>query len=405
MAFIFSSAGTLLSKSAGRKNFLPRRGHAVCSVACHTYHGAPPLIHVATRGSKVATVQGAADSHESVKLVGFSKAVPTRQQFSKQQACKTRGLPRKLVIAAIVTGSSLLALGGFVAFMVLIQDRLVYKPSRSVRGSPQDFGFPLAYPTTVFTTDNVTLKGWFLPAPTDEVSDSSSHGNHPASSPATVLYFHGRDKNASFRLGKAKALVDKVRCNLLLLSYRGFGESAPNRFPTEPGMCRDAEAAMRHLAYLARKGQVDPSKIWVYGESLGGGVAVHIAEKYGPARVRGLILENTFTSLLDMIDRTSPAFSVFKPLSRNRWTNIDKVPALKMPILFLSGLRDAFIPPEMMKELYEKATSSSMTELAEFPDGTHNRTWMMEGYFDRIKQFIEQVGDRSRESPAVSASR
>jgi len=60
----------------------------------------------------------------------------------------------------------------------------------------------------------------------------------------------------------------------------------------------DAETGLEWL--LARR-DVDKSKIFVFGSSLGGAVSVNLTSdpRYSPS-IAGLILENTFTSLPDV---------------------------------------------------------------------------------------------------------
>jgi len=59
--------------------------------------------------------------------------------------------------------------------------------------------------------------------------------------------------------------------------------------------------------------------------------------------------------------------------------------------LFLSGERDELIPPYMMKELYDNATSSKSKKLVTFPNGDHNETCRQPGYFDAIFNFYNHV--------------
>ena len=50
-------------------------------------------------------------------------------------------------------------------------------------------------------------------------------------------------------------------------------------------------------AWLAARGQIAPHQVVLMGESIGGAVAVDLAAADG---ARGLILENTFTSIRDV---------------------------------------------------------------------------------------------------------
>ena len=61
------------------------------------------------------------------------------------------------------------------------------------------------------------------------------------------------------------------------------------------GLYLDAEAG---LVFLLQRSDLDTSKLFIYGSSLGGAVAINLCSipKYSNA-VAGLVLENTFTSL------------------------------------------------------------------------------------------------------------
>jgi len=338
----------------------------------------------------------------SVKLASPSvsssqKSVETKSKVAKvakvplspEEIHKREALTRKILkISFIVSASTVTTLGLILAVLIMIQDKLVYKPSTDNKGSPNRFDMENYDDVCFYTRDGIQICGWFIRVS----SEPLVYGSVP-----TIIYFHGRDKNASYRLKKVRPLVEKVGCNVLLVSYRGFGDSKGK--PNEKGMCMDAESAMD---YIQARTDVDLSKLWIYGESLGGAVAVHIADKYQD-QLQGLILENTFTSLLDMIKRVHPVLTPVRVLSRNRWTSNLRMPNIKLPILFLSGLRDGFIPPPMMKKLYELAGKSPYKKIVEFPGGTHNRTWISDGFFEAIDSFVAHVVAGST-APAASAS-
>lgn len=47
--------------------------------------------------------------------------------------------------------------------------------------------------------------------------------------------------------------------------------------------------------------KINPRLIYLYGRGIGAGVAYHMAE-YKPEIIRGLIIENAFTSIPDLVD-------------------------------------------------------------------------------------------------------
>lgn len=73
------------------------------------------------------------------------------------------------------------------------------------------------------------------------------------------------------------------------------------------------------------------------GRSLGGAVSMYTAAKY-PHLFRGVILENTFTSIPDMVDELFFFAKYFKGLILNNyWTSIDLVGRIRNPMLFITG--------------------------------------------------------------------
>src|SRR5262249_10423890 len=124
--------------------------------------------------------------------------------------------------------------------------------------------------------DGTRLHGWFCPA------------QNPR---AVVLYTHGNAGNVAGLKWTARLLQEKLRVSVLVFDYRGYGRSAGT--PSEEGILADARAARRWLA--ARTGVAERDLV-LLGRSLGGAVAVDLAARDG---ARGLILENTFTSMTE----------------------------------------------------------------------------------------------------------
>lgn len=109
--------------------------------------------------------------------------------------------------------------------------------------------------------------------------------------------FHGNAGNIGYRLPIAKVLVNELRCNVLMLQYRGYGLSSGN--PSEKGINIDAQAA---LDYIRDRRELRGTRLVLYGQSLGGAVCVNLAAKNKRrGDIAGVILENTFTSMRKMI--------------------------------------------------------------------------------------------------------
>ena len=90
---------------------------------------------------------------------------------------------------------------------------------------------------------------------------------------------------------------------------------------------------------------INNQRIFVFGQSLGGAVAAFLAHQ--KEEVSGLIMENTFTSMHDLINHHAPFFSIFWTLIQKvRWPTIEILPDVSCPILIVRGLKDTGIPSD-----------------------------------------------------------
>ena len=209
---------------------------------------------------------------------------------------------------------------GFVGLLYLLQRRLIYRPDRPERSRPV-LG-PLAElgvrEIALATADGLELFSWYRPP--------------PANAPV-ILYCHGNGGHIGYRAERLARFVE-AGYGALMLEYRGYGGN-PGR-PTEQGLYADGAAA---LAFLGREG-IARERIVVYGESLGGAVAVRLALACRPA---ALVLECPFTSLVD-IGRLRFPFVPVRLLLRDRFELISAIGEVTAPVLVLHGERDGIVP-------------------------------------------------------------
>lgn len=257
----------------------------------------------------------------------------------------------------------------------LFENRVVYASpaSRTLVKTPKDYFMPNYEDLTIPTEDGNTIHAWLIKR------------RDPRSFP-TIIHFHGNACNISHVLYDALGMFQKVKANILLVDYRGYGMSEGT--PTQTGLLFDAQAALNYA--IARRDVVDPNKILLFGRSLGGAVAIALAAKHEP-KVRGIIIENTFTSMEDLVSHLSPVLSRFRRLMKNKWRSEDLIGKLRLPILFLSGRADEIVPAHMMTQLHKAAVCSIGKEFKEFPKGKHNSTCLSRGYYDSMKGFVDRV--------------
>ncbi len=289
-------------------------------------------------------------------------------------------LIKKTIIASLALSSSLILGAG--VYLWYVQDKLIYQPNafgRYPKENPSGWRNPsemgLQYEdVSIKTVDGIELRGWFV--------KTRNYKQSP-----TVVFFHGNAGNIGFRLSFVNELIRLSHVNVLIMGYRGYSESTGR--PSEKGLQIDSLAVMDYI--FSRK-DIDSNKIYILGTSLGGAVGIY-ATVHSKHELAGLILENTFTSMPDMVDLLIPKVSKLKGLIlRNYWTSIKRISKVKSPILFISGLKDELIPPQHMNSLYQAATEALFKEQLTF-NGGHNDTWMAGGdaYFLGVAKFIAKT--------------
>lgn len=249
----------------------------------------------------------------------------------------------KLVSLAVVAVFLYVA---FVAGLFAFQRSLVFVPDRATP-DPVSGGVPEMTVIEVTTSDGLTLRGWFSPLPED-------------STRPVLVYFHGNAGNIQNRGPTIRPWIEDGY-GVLLAEYRGYGGNPG--IPTERGLYEDARAWM---AWLAGHG-IPTSRLVLYGESLGSGVAVQMAlENPG---LKAIALQSAYTSLPD-VARLSYPYVPVEFLMKDRFENLAKVSDLKVPILLLHGARDPLIPVSQATRLYDAAVEPK--RIAVFPEGHHN---------------------------------
>lgn len=207
----------------------------------------------------------------------------------------------------------------------------VYKPDRAITETPA--GQNVEFEDVTFVAeDGKLLNGWWVPC-------EDARG--------TIIYCHGNAGNLG---GRVKVCTDLPRLgvNVFIFDYRGYGKS--RGWSSEQGTYRDARAAYEFVR--ARHDDSDDPPVIVYGGSLGAAVATQLALD---KKIRGLILENAFTSVPNMGERIYPWLPV-RALGRIRYDTVSKIGRIIVPKLIAHSRDDELIPYDMGEELFKKST-------------------------------------------------
>ena len=93
-------------------------------------------------------------------------------------------------------------------------------------------------------------------------------------------------------------------------------------------------------------------------------------QKTEPAR--GLIVESSFTTLVDVAKALSYSWLPVQLILSQKFDTIDKITQVKMPVLFVHGAADRFVPARFSRALYDAARAPKQLLLVE--GASHNNT-------------------------------
>jgi len=288
-----------------------------------------------------------------------------------------------------------LAAGGIVVAVVLslkiavlvLESRLAFYPVRTYFETPVAVGLP-SEDVFLLTEDGVRIHAWFIQAGTAGRRDARSPtGGGPGSITrprVTLLFFHGNAENIGGCLDVA-VLTRAAGYDLLLVDYRGYGQSEGQ--PSEAGLYRDGEAALR---YLRERPGIDASRIVVWGRSIGAAVATHLAAAGHAAgddepaarphrppagadspALAGVILESAFTSAPELL-RTGGHWILYvaSRAGSYRFDSAERMDRVSAPVLVIHGTDDEIAPFVLGRRLYDLAPGRK--EFVAIQGGGHN---------------------------------
>lgn len=220
----------------------------------------------------------------------------------------------------------LLALNVLMYFM---QPGMIFFPMSELEQTPADWR--MEYQDVYFTTeDNIKLHGWYLP--------------HPEAK-QVLLFFHGNAGNISHRRTSLE-IFHRLGLNVLIIDYRGYGQSEGRQ--SEQGLYKDGAAAWR---YLTQEKGFAPGNIIIFGRSLGGAVAAHLAAE---VNARGLILESTLSSARDYANRVLWLLSKLSVIYFDL-NSADYVTRVHYPVLVLHSPDDEIMPFSLGEKVFAAA--------------------------------------------------
>jgi len=279
---------------------------------------------------------------------------------------------RQLAVAALVL--VIVVYVGAAIVLKASERSLIYVPGdREVPEPPAHLALRHR-PVEFLTADSVRLHAWIVPAapaaPADPIGRwlLINHGNYGniGYGERPEFYAHARD----------------LGLNLFAYDYRGYGRSEGR--PAEQGIYADALGAYR---FLVDSLQVPPTRIILFGHSLGTGVATELATRVPAA---ALVLEAPYTSVPDVGQEAYPWMPV-RFLAGERYQTIAKIGRVTVPKLIFHSPEDDIVPYAHGQRVFAAAAEPKRFVTVR---GGHAGAFREDSatYFGAIRDLLDSLG-------------
>lgn len=241
----------------------------------------------------------------------------------------------------------------------------------------------------LITPDGIRLEGNYLPAaePTNK----------------TVVFAHGYLGNA-FDMGIfSEFYAEELGYNLFIPDLRGHGNSEGDYI----GFGWPDRLDLIDWIELLIADENSDAEIYLHGLSMGAAAVLMMSGEEMPDNVKGIIADSPYTSVYDLFayqlkrmyqlpaSPILPAMSVVTKAragySLTEASTLEQVKKAKVPILYIHGAADTFVPHEMSEELAEQTKSEHTRVL--FPDANHGESIVLHEreYYQAVKDFLESL--------------
>jgi pimeloyl-ACP methyl ester carboxylesterase len=248
--------------------------------------------------------------------------------------------------------------------MLVVQDKLIFfpQPLTEERRALIAQRFVDAQSVSIRAPDGTRLHAWHVKGRPDA---------------PLVLYFGGNAEEVSWMV--AEALQNAQGPGWLLVDYRGYGAS--EGAPSEKALLADA---LQWYEYASRGGR----SIYLFGRSLGSGVAVQLA---AARPVAGVVLVAPFDSLVEVGKHHYPFLPV-RWMLRHRFDSAELAPGIAAPLLCLVAERDEVIPVVHSKRLFD--AWGGPKRWVELKGAGHNSTDAAPEFWEAIRRFLAKNNEK-----------
>ena len=200
-----------------------------------------------------------------------------------------------------------------------------------------------------------------------------------------IMYSTGKDGDIE-RRAEILSLILDAGAAVFIYEYSGFGESSGR-----PSIKRIHEDALDAYDFLTGTLCVDPSRVVLYGESLGGSPSTYVLRR---RRTGGIVLKSAFASLLQAARE-----KLFLMRLYPQWLfpSLDNAESLRfadgLPVLIIHGAGDRMLSMRHPQRLFDCA--SEPKTLVVLPDSRHS--YMPDAdkktFQDALARFLQNVSN------------
>ena len=276
---------------------------------------------------------------------------------------------RKILIAFIV----------FFSIFNISCTGVFFQPSGKIYFDPVNF--KQSYEVVKFKSyDETELTGMFFPA--------------KGEARATVIHFHGNAQNMTSHFLYSSWFVE-YGVNVFIFDYRGYGASKG-----KPGLSEVIGDCKSAIDFIINKKSLDRTKIIVFGQSLGGALAIAALSELKGFQPALVILEGVFSSYKGAASKalrknffTFPFFWLAHIAVSDEYKPARLISKINSPMVFLHSPKDKAVPFNEGEKLYGFALFPK--EFWKIPDG-HIEAFGAFGnvYREKIIEKINEILER-----------